>query len=499
MSAFRYAALTVLLAAAAANVAAEDVSELVTGSGLLLETSPSGASVYINGLLVGQTPYDEAGLAPGLYRITVRAVGYYDRDLTVTVSSTQRLKLSLELEKITGFLRLTVFPLNAMVSVDGETAAPGLLELAEGFHALSVKAFGYEAREVTAAVNRFLPADLEIRLEEAALSLKELSASRSAFNPGNSSRLGETTVFFIVSKPSIGTATVVGPDGAEVLTRDLGQFSKWNQTFSWNGRNEGGAAVPDGAYIVRLTASDGSGRVSASIGVRVDSGAYIGPLDIASGLAGLMFSPTAAVQPKGTSIISISALSPLPVSVPFAAGLAFSLVPVEGLAIGFGFGLPVGIAGEGASILGGAAYAAGMKKVPISVGGAVSGSLSSGKEANGRLTLLATAGLGTRPIAAVIAPGFEIGYTEGQATVSAAIRSAAYVETGGFLAGISCAVRSTPLGTIFGLNFPVQAAAEAAWLIPGTSFAPGVVLEATWNGYASRPDFRGGLSFQVLF
>jgi flagellar basal-body rod modification protein FlgD len=81
---------------------------------------------------------------------------------------------------------------------------------------------------------------------------------------GNVAKLadGQATWAFNAEKPATGTFNVHGPSG-EVLYTESRTITAGSQSFTWNGRDSAGNAVPDGSYTLSLIAKDASGQTVA--------------------------------------------------------------------------------------------------------------------------------------------------------------------------------------------------------------------------------------------
>jgi hypothetical protein len=112
---------------------------------LYLESSPSGAEVYLEGRLQGRTPL-RLTLNEGTYRVELRLPGYEPYQATVRVERGRETRLSASLRPIrTGELYLEARPEGAEVYVDGRLVgrAPLRVSLEAGLHEVRVVAPGY--------------------------------------------------------------------------------------------------------------------------------------------------------------------------------------------------------------------------------------------------------------------------------------------------------------------------------------------------------------------
>ena len=110
-------------------------------------------------------------------------------------------------------------------------------------------------------------------------------------DPANPS-LKESTLFGVdvISAAAKVTAVILDGAGKVVRTFDLGKQDPSVLTLDWDGKDDGGAVAPDGAYSVQVSASDADGvpvTVQALTSGKVASVAYSSQgLQLDLGLAG---------------------------------------------------------------------------------------------------------------------------------------------------------------------------------------------------------------------
>ncbi|GAB5603698.1 PEGA domain-containing protein [Thermus sp. FJN-A] len=112
---------------------------------LFLESSPSGAEVYLEGRLQGRTPL-RLTLNEGTYRVELRAPGYEPYQATVRVERGRETRLAASLRPLrTGEVYLEARPEGAEVYIDGRPMgrAPLRVALEAGQHEVRVLAPGY--------------------------------------------------------------------------------------------------------------------------------------------------------------------------------------------------------------------------------------------------------------------------------------------------------------------------------------------------------------------
>lgn len=126
-----------------------------TGS-LAVISSPPGASVRVDGVDRGETPYEGRGFAPGTHLVELRKEGYQNYRVQAILGANQRTEVFTALEPLPspGRLIITSDPSGARVLLDGTIQAltPATLEAPPGIHEVRVEADGYREETVRAQV-----------------------------------------------------------------------------------------------------------------------------------------------------------------------------------------------------------------------------------------------------------------------------------------------------------------------------------------------------------
>ncbi|GAA6741896.1 PEGA domain-containing protein [Thermus oshimai] len=141
-----YRATVQVRAGETARLEARLTPEPRTGT-LLLESTPSGAEVYLEGRLQGRTPL-RLTLPEGTYRVELRSPGYEPYTAQVRVERGRETRLSAQLRPLqTGTLELDSRPQGAEVYLDGRLVGrtPLRLSLRAGSYELLLQAPGYAA------------------------------------------------------------------------------------------------------------------------------------------------------------------------------------------------------------------------------------------------------------------------------------------------------------------------------------------------------------------
>ncbi len=113
-----------------------------------VNTVPSGASVYLDGILRGQSPVTFT-VSPGTHTLKLSLSGYMTKTVTFTLGSGQRRTFNYTLQKIVqyGSLKIRSNPQGARVYIDGTykgTTPISIPSIRAGTHEIRIKMSGYE-------------------------------------------------------------------------------------------------------------------------------------------------------------------------------------------------------------------------------------------------------------------------------------------------------------------------------------------------------------------
>ncbi|GAA5524184.1 hercynine oxygenase [Microbulbifer aestuariivivens] len=126
--------------------------DLAAADGILrLASTPSGASITVNGEFRGRTPMD-VELEPGTaHRVRLFKDGYSAVERTIDIGAGVERQLSIDLSAVFGRVRITSNPANAAVYIDGRLAgaAGETFTLPARSHRIVVRKEGFEDYETT--------------------------------------------------------------------------------------------------------------------------------------------------------------------------------------------------------------------------------------------------------------------------------------------------------------------------------------------------------------
>jgi len=135
---------------------------------LQVSSTPSGAKVYVDGSLRGQTPLT-LSLAPGFHDVELRMAGYEPYRARVQVKSGQTTRVSARLVPVprTGVLKLDSNPPGAEVYLNGALIGrtPMQISLDEGTYDIELRLDGYMPYETRVRINAGQTTRLNPRLQ----------------------------------------------------------------------------------------------------------------------------------------------------------------------------------------------------------------------------------------------------------------------------------------------------------------------------------------------
>lgn len=229
-----------------------DTEESLDGSTearLIVESDVPDTEVFLNGASEGTAPVDLSGIKPGVWRLALRKRGYYTESFLVHVKPGQTRTIRAEMRRITGFLKVEGAVPGTAIAVADETRREGIIELPEGIHEVTIRAFGYRERKETVRIRRERETVISGTLEPAPLDAEGFAPTKRAFNPDNP---GVFTFVFQATAPGTGRIVIRNEAREEVAVLTAAPFTTWRQAYRWNGTDRRGAILPDGAYHATL-------------------------------------------------------------------------------------------------------------------------------------------------------------------------------------------------------------------------------------------------------
>jgi len=505
-----------VLAADSAGDGGEDSNEETTGeageaseetpAGVKIVTRPDRVSVLLDEEYVGLTPIILEPAA-GHYEVTLSKIGYYPRQFELDYVTGTYQYYEVQLEEITGYILVEVDIPRAELRIDRKRHEVGVTEIGIGTHELSIRAFGYEEYVTRVTVAERRTTVVKLSMSPAEMRIGKLKSSRSVVNPNNPGRLGEVGIEFEVSTFGTGVASILDQFDNTVRTFELGPFDTWRQVIVWDATNAGGSGVTDGEYRVTVVVRDLKDNIVESVAsaIVVSRGALISYRTGWSGVAGMLYVPTAEILPASSfqvttlgaatfaesgSRVPIHFFVRLPVAEAWEVGVQSGVILVSSDLIPYTVGvsakydlfgsgdarLPIALSAYGvATYLSRTSVDTQTNYTGTRVG--VTGTLRSGA-----LRLNIAVGIAAGP--------FEITYDAVDPPAEFHVwsygRGGVMLDFGSFSAGLSLALRSHSFARGLALQLPFGAGAEVHWLIPGTN----VVLSGiAVSEFESRSDY----------
>ena len=456
--------------------------------GIRIITNPEGALVFLNNVLVGQSPIL---IVPnsGSNKITVRKDGYYSESIWTTYTEDTLVVMEIGLEEITGYLFVDVEPKEADITLNGYGISRGVTELQIGQYSLRMRLFGYEEWRDTVRIHEKQTTEVRALLEKAEFRLTDLSTTRPVLNPKNPGSLGTTRFSFQVTNYGKGSFVVLDRDGEPLFSQELPEFTTWGQHLTWNGRDADGRPLPDGEYQAGIEAKGRDTTVPSSIltPITIDSTAVISFRGGVSGISGTLFAPTPEVLPLRSFQLDGGIMGHYDQSLQVGRYPGFITVRA-------------GVGGDTEIDVQGGLFIGPEESPPYTVGVGVKYLLPASGDAfllgaNGKITYVGNTTIDTfvnytglsagvsallrsGPLSFFLSPDivispYTVSYVPG-AVQDWSIdlwmygRAGILMEFGPLSVGLSGAVRTTPFTSGFRIDLPFSAAAEVHWLIPGT-------------------------------
>lgn len=121
-------------------------------------TDKDGASVYLDGKLVGQTPLDIKEMPAGDYRVSIAKEGYADQEHMVSVLPDEETKITCELDKLETLL-IKTNAYDPEVAIDGKIVSGTKVQVPKGRYPIELNALGYRSKsrvvDIKEGINRY--------------------------------------------------------------------------------------------------------------------------------------------------------------------------------------------------------------------------------------------------------------------------------------------------------------------------------------------------------
>ncbi|MGI5070327.1 PEGA domain-containing protein [Treponema pectinovorum] len=219
---------------------------------ITIKCNAPSANVYLNGQYEGKTTLVLNNLSEGIYTLRIEKEGWQTKRYRINVKKGQEETFYIELRRYEGLVSFKTEQEGTEISVDGEKVEYPTLYLNEGKHFVEAKKFGYKAKIQEIFVFRNTYQVISINLERAAFSIKNFKANKNSFNPSLPGNIGTIKFSFTVSAPGKALFKIIDKEKNIVISKQLDDFSTWQQELFWDGKTNEYFAVKDGLYTAIL-------------------------------------------------------------------------------------------------------------------------------------------------------------------------------------------------------------------------------------------------------
>ncbi len=433
---------------------------------LTVRSDIRGASVWLDYQVRGSVPLDLNGIKPGSHSLVLKADGYYDTSINLSLAADTKTTVSASLVLKTGFLDVRVEPASATVTIDDQSYSPGIIEVRAGQKTVTLKAFGYTEQSFSVYVPERLFASISVKLDKAPFKAHDYSISQKRFNPRNSGLNGLVRASFTVSAPGSARVVITDPAGQSIVQDTMGPFNDWNHDYTWDGRDEDGLPLPDGSYTIALTVTPEAGieferdSYNFSSSILVDQSLIVVPTGSYGVMYGSVFAPLGfRPQSYGFKVDALGyATGSLDASSSTTGGATVSIAGSIEDIMDAGIGMELDGNGKVAARLG-IRYAAPLAE-PFGLGAILEGRVADAQVGNPAYVRMGSVlGIGSPFINVVAMPHIGAYWEEGsslKAGLGVALTANAY-SVG---ASLSAAMITEPLSTGFALAWPIRSALE---------------------------------------
>jgi len=123
---------------------------------LVVNSTPAGAQVQVDGRGAGLTPLSLASLSPGQHLVVLSKPGYAVESRSVVVYSATRAALAVNLNQLAALASIASDPPGASIIIDGRDTGkttPARLVVGQGSHSLSLRKAGYMESSASMSLN----------------------------------------------------------------------------------------------------------------------------------------------------------------------------------------------------------------------------------------------------------------------------------------------------------------------------------------------------------
>lgn len=224
--------------------------------GVIIKTNVDDAEVYINGKYFGSTPLATVDLSVTHYDVEIRKSGYDTINCRIYPRRRYTYTYEFVMQKTCGYINVKNLPAGSLLYVDGSRQSSSPIEVSPGNHTIKVRKFGYEDYSERVYVENHKTVNVSVSLKTAPFRISNFKVSKSKINPDYTSGMGKVTFSFEVTNDGAAILSVRDRYGNEVWVKEYNSFTTWEQSVTWNGKDNYGESLPDGQYTVNLYSFD---------------------------------------------------------------------------------------------------------------------------------------------------------------------------------------------------------------------------------------------------
>ena len=201
------------------TITARPTTPVPSAGSIYATTSPSGASIYLNGVFQGYSPLLMPNLAPRTYTVLARLEGYSDYASSVTVYSGQQSQFFAQLQaspihRDYGYISVSSSPSGAQVYVDGtyRGITPTTVTEYPGNHPVIVKLSGYydysQTIYVTTGTTQYVSASLSPVTQSGSIGIFSQPGGANVYLDGTYRGQTDSSGNLVISSLPAGTYSV---------------------------------------------------------------------------------------------------------------------------------------------------------------------------------------------------------------------------------------------------------------------------------------------------
>lgn len=230
-----------------------------------IECNITGLSVFVDGEKIGEAPA-KAVLTEGDHQVKVLGDdNYKTREVTIRVNSSKNSWFFIEVEAKSGKVTFKTSPEDAVIVINKKTYSGKEIFLEEGRKDYTIKAFGYKQIDEEVTVYGGKSRTVTAVMDKASFELQDFKVEgRSSFNPKAGGKYSRVECIATVPAAGSGTFQIKDADG-NLVYEEKKDFTTWETSFIWDGKNSSGLYVANGTYTASMTAASQTKTLAVTI------------------------------------------------------------------------------------------------------------------------------------------------------------------------------------------------------------------------------------------